>query len=143
LSIELYNQSSVDIPVDIVLLRRIAKLLEEHELCCFMLLEVVYVDEEEIVRINSEYLGRDYVTDVITFRYDEQENDEQIEGTMFCCAPRITEQAREYNQEPAAEYTRILIHGMLHLTGYEDKSESEKKAMTNREDYYLRLLYGY
>jgi rRNA maturation RNase YbeY len=97
------------------------------------------VDEDEIVRINKDHLDRDYVTDIITFRYDEPEDKEQIEGTMFCCAPRITEQAKEFNESPKREFLRIYIHGLLHLIGYEDKSDEQKKLMTGKENTYMDL----
>jgi rRNA maturation RNase YbeY len=96
------------------------------------------VDEDEIVRINKEHLDRDYVTDIITFRYDESDAD-AIEGTMFCCAPRIAEQAEEFNESRKREFLRIYIHGLLHLIGYEDKSDQQKKEMTAKEETYLDL----
>ncbi len=139
--IQLFNETDIEVPVDTELISSAASLISRHENCAFSLLEVVYVDEEEIVRINSEHLGRDYVTDVITFRYHDSA-DEDIQGTIFCCAPRICEQAKEFNQKKEVEYARILIHGLLHLAGYEDGSPEDKKRMTAREDHYLQFIFG-
>ena len=139
--IQLFNETDSEVPVDTELITAAASLISNQEHRTFSFLEVVYVDEDEIVRINFEHLNRDYVTDVITFRYDENA-DEDIQGTIFCCAPRIREQAEEFNQDTGTEYVRILIHGLLHLTGYKDQSPEDKKQMTSREDHYLRLLFN-
>lgn len=137
--IQIFNQTDLNLPVSSSTFREIASLIAENEGCDFKLLEIVYVDEDEIVIINKEHLDRDYVTDIITFRYDE-ENDQEIEGTLFCCAPRIIEQANEFNESPEKEFLRIYIHGLLHLGGYEDKSNPQKQQMTDKENTYLNLI---
>lgn len=137
--IQVFNESSHDIPISSSLYQKIAGVLSQKENCRFSFVEVVYVDENEIVRINKEHLDRDYVTDIITFRYDDGANSDNIEGTMFCCAPRIAEQAEEFNESPEREFLRIYIHGLLHLTGYEDKSNQQKNEMTAKEETYLDL----
>ena len=138
--IQLFNETELDIPLSTDLCYRIALAISEHEGCTFNFVEVVYVDEAEIVRINKEHLDRDYITDIITFRYDEQEDDKEIEGTIFCCAPRIVEQAEEFGEKPEREYLRILIHGLLHLAGYDDKTDEQKKRMTEKENWYLSTI---
>src|SRR5699024_12096670 len=95
--IQLFNQTSCSLPVSEAQIRQIASVLSQHENCSFLLLEVVFVDEEEIVRINKEYLGHRYITDIITFRYDKKDYNSGIEGTLYCCALRIKEQALEYD----------------------------------------------
>lgn len=140
--IQLFNETDTEVPVDTELVSSVTGLISDQEHCTFSLLEIVYVNEEEIVRINSEHLDRNYITDVITFRYDDNADNEGIQGTIFCCAPRIDEQAKEYNQDIRTEYTRILIHGLLHLAGYEDQSPEEKKQMTAREDHYLQMIFN-
>lgn len=139
-SIQLFNESGTAIPVDESDLQRIVSAITEDESCTFDLLEVVYVDEEEILRINREYLEHDYVTDIITFRYDENESIRNIEGTLYCCTARIYEQAIELDQEAPTEFQRILIHGLLHLCGYQDETDKQKQVMTARENHYLEVL---
>ncbi|MGD8426826.1 MAG: rRNA maturation RNase YbeY [Balneolaceae bacterium] len=138
--IQVFNQTNLTIPVATSDFRKITDLIAEKEKCGFKLLEVVYVDEEEIMLINKEHLGRDYVTDIITFRYDEADKNDQIEGTLFCCAPRIKEQAQEFGESSEQEFLRIYIHGLLHLAGYDDKTDSQKQQMTAKEDQYLSLF---
>lgn len=104
------------------------------------MIEAVYVDEPEIIRINQEHLERDYVTDIITFRYDDDPEHRHVEGTLFCCAPRITEQAGEFNSSEEREFRRILIHGLLHLLDYEDQTDDERRQMRKLENRYLDLF---
>jgi rRNA maturation RNase YbeY len=136
----LSNETRQSLPFDRTTFRKIVNLMEKNESCSFYLLEVVFVDEAEIVRLNQEHLKRDYVTDIITFRYDEQMANLEIEGTLYCCAPRIYEQAKTYNQPPEREFCRIIIHGLLHLAGYDDQSEEDQQEMRKREEFYLEKL---
>lgn len=137
--IQAFNQTSLSIPLEQPFYQAIAKQLSDKEGCSFNFIEVVYVDEEKIVQINSEHLNRDYITDIITFRYDDADHNQDIEGTMFCCAPRIVEQAQEFNESNKREFLRIYIHGLLHLAGYEDQSKKDKEQMTQKEEFYLGL----
>ena len=138
--IQVFNETDLTLPLSSEIFDSVASALSNSENCSFQFLEVVYVDEEEIIRINKEHLERDYVTDIITFRYDESSDNNAIEGTMFCCAPRIREQAAEFNESEEQEFLRIYIHGLLHLAGYEDKTDEQKQHMTAKEDHYLDLV---
>ncbi|MEX0720721.1 MAG: rRNA maturation RNase YbeY [Balneolaceae bacterium] len=135
--LQIFNESGVDIPLQEKKLSQLLEYIEKQEHCRFSFVELVYVDEKEIIRINSEYLQREYITDIISFRYDEDQSNSQIEGTLYCCAPRIKEQAREFDESVSRELLRIFIHGLLHLIGFEDKASAEKKQMTALEDHYL------
>lgn len=138
--IQVFNQTERSIPVKETLYPDIAKIIADKEDCSFNFVEVVYVGEDEIIQINKEHLDRDYVTDIITLRYDEPDSDSGIEGTLFCCAPRIEEQAEEFKESTEREFLRIYIHGLLHLAGYDDQSDEEKKQMTDKENHYLNLV---
>jgi rRNA maturation RNase YbeY len=135
--IQIFNQTSHHIPFEQSFCQGIANQLADKEECSFNFVEVVFVDEDKIVEINKKHLNRDYVTDIITFRYDDSQDCQMVEGTMFCCAQRIIEQAREFNEFTEREFQRIFIHGLLHLVGYDDLSAEEKKQMTEKEDFYL------
>lgn len=139
-TLEIFNESNENIPLNKQAAVSILNAVSEHEHCSFAAVELVYVDESEIVRLNKTHLSRSYITDVITFRYDEDSSNEKIEGTIFCCAPRIREQATEFAESELNEFKRIFIHGLLHLTGYEDSSADEKKKMTELENFYLKLI---
>jgi rRNA maturation RNase YbeY len=140
--LQTFNESDENVPLQQSEASSILNLISKHEEASFELVELVYVDEQEIIRINKEHLDRDYVTDIISFRYDdghENNDNSAIEGTLFCCALRIIEQATEFDQTKEQEFRRIFIHGLLHLIGYEDDNEAMKKEMTILENKYLKL----
>ncbi|MCG2590060.1 rRNA maturation RNase YbeY [Rhodohalobacter sulfatireducens] len=142
--LSVYNPSNFDLPVELHDLESIIGLIQSGENITFELVELVYVDEEGIIEINKKYLERDYVTDIISFNYnDEQDSSpskEEIEGTLYCCAPRIAEQSSEMASNIQQEFYRIFIHGLLHLAGYNDTSKDEKNIMTQLENHYLEQL---
>ncbi|MDR9418801.1 rRNA maturation RNase YbeY [Gracilimonas sp.] len=143
--LQIFNESDEEIPLTHSSAESILSSISKNENASFEMIELVYVDEEEIVRINKEHLGRDYITDIISFRYDggQQKNDNTtIEGTLFCCAPRIIEQAIEFNESKEREFKRIFIHGLLHLVGYEDNTPDKKQHMTDLENKYLAMDKG-
>lgn len=136
--VDLYNESGIALPFSEDCFDRLARHVEQEEQCRFDLLELVYLDEQAIIEVNREYLGRHYVTDIITFRYDNPEiGNGAIEGTLYCCAPRISEQARECGETAEREFARVFVHGLLHLCGYDDQTEHQKSHMTGKEDAYL------
>ncbi len=138
--IHFFNESGASLPLDSTDAEQMAGFVEKGEQCRFHLIEIVFVSEQEIVHINNEHLERSYVTDIISFRYDRDDSNTAIEGTLYCCAPRIMEQAQEHGEPPAMEFRRIIIHGLLHLAGYEDQSDASRKKMREREDFYLGQL---
>jgi probable rRNA maturation factor len=134
------NTSGISVPVTSGLLQKITRLIENQDNVRFLLIELVYVDESGITEINREYLGKDYVTDIITFRYNEDDYMQAIEGTLICCAQRIREQSAEFGTAIKNEFYRVYIHGLLHLAGYDDRHPGQKEKMTTREDYYLQQI---
>ncbi len=131
------NPSGDSFPITEAELEALLSIIEKQENVTYSEVELVYVNEDHIKEVNFEYLDRDYVTDIISFRYDEDAGNQSIEGTLFCCAPRIREQSEEAGASVKSEFCRIFIHGLLHLAGYDDQSESDKDAMTQRENHYL------
>jgi rRNA maturation RNase YbeY len=138
--VQIFNISGISIPIKESDAIFISKLVQAHQKCEFELIELVFVDEQEITRINNTYLNHNYVTDIITFRLDDGIDNSAIEGTIYCCAQRISEQASEFNQTKKDEFLRVMIHGFIHLIGYSDQTLEEKKTMTTLEDYFLDLF---
>lgn len=134
--LSIFNPSGFSLPFSKQELLDIIGTIETSETIRFKQIELVYVDEENILKINKTHLNRDYVTDIISFRYDE-ENDQAIEGTLFCCAPRIQEQSTEFGTDTQSEFLRVFVHGLLHLAGYDDQTEKQKLQMRDLEDKYL------
>lgn len=137
--LEIIYQSGENIPVEHPLLLDILQHMEKSFGVRFQTIELVYVDEKEIVRINREFLGKDYITDIITFPYHEPGASE-IEGTLFCCAPRILEQSGELGTESRQEFYRVYIHGLLHLCGFDDATAGEKEKMSDLENDFLNKI---
>ncbi|MCC5925266.1 MAG: rRNA maturation RNase YbeY [Bacteroidetes bacterium] len=117
--------------------------IQDGENVTFGFIEIVYVNEDEIVKVNQDHLGRDYITDIITFTYSSEDDEfnaldgTDIDGTIYMCAPRIIEQSKELNVSVKQEFKRIFIHGLLHLCGYDDNTYELKKVMTSKENAYL------
>jgi len=100
-------------------------------------LNYIFCSDTYLHKINLEYLKHDTLTDIITFDYSEKK---QISGDIFISIDRIKENALKFNQSTDIELNRVLIHGVLHLLGYKDKTPKEKETMRAKEDFYLTLL---
>jgi rRNA maturation RNase YbeY len=84
--------------------------------------------------MNIEHLNHDYFTDVITFDYSEHDS---ISGDLFISIDRVKENALDFNTIFNHELLRVIVHGVLHLLGYKDKSEEDILLMRSKENFYL------
>jgi len=98
-------------------------------------LSFIFCKDKYLHHINVTYLDHDTLTDVITFPYSE--NDSTIEGDIYISLERIIENAKKFNVSTLHELKRVMIHGVLHLCGYSDKTEEEAKEMRSKENFYL------
>ncbi|WP_026998552.1 rRNA maturation RNase YbeY [Eisenibacter elegans] len=103
-------------------------------------LTYVFCSDEYLHKINLEYLDHDTYTDIITF--DNSEDEEGIVGDIFISIDRVRENAQQLQVPFEQELHRVLIHGVLHLLGYPDKTEAEAQAMRQKEDQCLALRFG-
>lgn len=97
----------------------------------------IFCSDNYLLEVNKTYLDHDYFTDIITFDYVEGN---LINGDIFISVDRVLENSAEFKTTIEDEMNRILIHGILHLLGYKDKNKKDKLLMTEKEDYYLKLL---
>jgi rRNA maturation RNase YbeY len=97
----------------------------------------IFCSDEHLLEVNRKYLNHDYYTDIITF---DSVEDTTINGDIFVSVDRVNENAIEFKTTSENELFRIMIHGVLHLLGYKDKVKKDKKLMTEKEDYYLKVL---
>lgn len=100
------------------------------------IIQYVWCSDAFLLRINQEYLQHDDLTDIITFDYGE---DVTVSGDIFISIERVKENAATFKTSFTNELHRVMIHGVLHLCGYKDKSAAEQREMTEKEDYYLSL----
>lgn len=105
----------------------------------FELSEINYIfcNDEYLHKINVEYLDHDTLTDIITFDNSEDEN--LIEGDIFVSIERITDNAKDFGTAFEQEFRRVVVHGILHLCGYYDKTDEDEKQMRAKEDHYIGL----
>ncbi|MCP4443580.1 MAG: rRNA maturation RNase YbeY [Aureispira sp.] len=109
----------------------------EAENCVLQQLNFVFCSDQYLHKINLEYLNHDTYTDIITFPYSEGKI---VESDIFISVDRTTENAKTYDVEPLHDLHRVIIHGVLHLVGYGDKTAEEKTLMRQKEDEALAKL---
>lgn len=100
-------------------------------------LSIVFGNDEWLLNINETFLNHDYYTDIITFDYTEHSI---LSGDLCVSIDRVSDNANKLNVSRETELFRVVIHGVLHLCGLNDKSEDEKKVMRKTEDKYLSLV---
>ncbi|MDO4958590.1 MAG: rRNA maturation RNase YbeY [Prevotellaceae bacterium] len=96
----------------------------------------LFVDDEKILEVNNEYLGHDYYTDIITFDYDEGD---QINGDLVISLDTVKSNAELFGKTYEEELFRVIIHGILHLCGINDKGPGEREIMEAAENKALEL----
>ncbi len=99
-------------------------------------LTYIFCSDDYLLKINKEYLDHDYYTDIITFPYSYDE----LSADMFISIDRIIDNAERLKVPFTKELHRVMIHGILHLLGYDDKLEEDQKVMRQKEDDYIALL---
>ena len=109
-------------------------LLENKELG---VVNYIFCPDDYLLKINQDYLNHDTFTDVITFNYVEGDS---ISGDIFISIDRINDNAVQNKVEFESELHRVMIHGILHLIGYNDKTTEEAREIRDKEDFYLTLL---
>ena len=99
----------------------------------------VFCDDERILEVNKQYLLHDYYTDIITF---DNSTDRIISGDIFISLDTVLSNAKELGVDFHQELNRIMIHGILHLCGQDDKTAESRKEMTRKENIALKQLYS-
>jgi rRNA maturation RNase YbeY len=97
-------------------------------------INIILCTDDYLHNLNQKYLSHDTLTDIITFDFNEKE---LLVGEIFISIDRVKENAGIYGIKVVDELHRVIIHGVLHLCGYKDKSRKDKKLMTDKENYYL------
>jgi len=95
---------------------------------------IIFERDEDLLKINKNFLQHNYFTDVITFDYNRKN---KIMGDILISIDTVRRNAVKYNQDFMTEIIRVIIHGVLHLSGYEDKSDKDKQTVRAMEELYL------
>ncbi|WP_291720285.1 rRNA maturation RNase YbeY [Bernardetia sp.] len=100
----------------------------------------IFCDDEYLHKINMEYLNHDTYTDIITFDNSEDDQEQVLEGDIFISVERVRENSAELKTTFEQEIHRVMVHGLLHLTGQDDHSVEDKQKMREKENTALELL---
>ncbi len=100
-------------------------------------LNLIFCNDDIIIKYNKEFLNHEYATDIITF-HDINENGE-TEGELLISVDTIKENSARFNTEPEEELKRVIIHGVLHLCGFKDNTKKQKNLMRLKENHYLKI----
>lgn len=96
----------------------------------------VFCSDEYLHEMNVKHLNHDTLTDIITFDYCEEK---VVNGDLFISVDRVKENATSFNVSFEDELHRVMVHGVMHLCGYKDKTTEDQKVMSAKEDFYLNL----
>lgn len=126
------------------ILKKIIKRTLKLEKVNKVMFNIIYVDKQEIRRINKEYRGFDKITDVITFALNDDKSmvsaPINVLGDIYICIDKMIEQAKEYGHSETRELAFLTVHGILHLLGYTHDEKKEEKIMFKKQE---EVLNGY
>ena len=100
-------------------------------------ISLIFCSDEYLLDMNRTHLDHDYYTDIITFDYTDNQI---VSGDLFISIDRVRDNANDFNVSFEHELHRVIIHGVLHLCGYKDKSDDEEKLMRTKENNALSLI---
>ena len=112
------------------------KLVAESEIRRIGQISIIFCSDNYILDVNQKYLQHDYFTDIITFDYCEGD---RLSGDLFISVDTVRDNAVEYGTDFNEELNRVMVHGILHLIGYDDHEEEYIAEMRKKENYYLSL----
>ena len=118
--------------------KKLGKLIDnvlKNENCNVSSLNLIFCSDEYIKEYNKKYLGHDYETDIITFHDKDEEG--RTEGELLISVDTVKSNSKKYKTSFKDELNRVVIHGVLHLCGYNDKTPSQKRAIRKKENYFL------
>ena len=116
-------------------IRLLSKAISSKESVDFGEIEIVCLDAAEIRSYNKLHLGHDYETDIITFDLTEGK---LIDGQLLISWETVMQNSKRFNTDFEKELLRVIVHGLLHLTGYDDRNEKQKRVIRKKENEYLK-----
>ena len=129
-NVSVFNEKGIN--VDKRNVHKVLKFVSDDLSIRFISMEFNFVSPETIIRINKEYLGHNYGTDIITFDYSAEKN--MLDGEIFISLQNAQENSKKYRVSVDNELLRLIIHGILHLVGYDDVTLGKRKRMKIEEN---------
>ena len=112
------------------------KIFAESEIRRLGQISIIFCSDNYILDINQRFLQHDYFTDIITFDYCDGD---RLSGDLFISVDSVRENPIEYGSSFNDELNRVMVHGILHLIGYDDHTDEDIRQMRSKENYYLSL----
>jgi rRNA maturation RNase YbeY len=106
--------------------------------CTSGAVEYIFCSDENLLEINKKHLNHDYYTDIITFQYEEAPH---VAGDIYISLDRVKENAQTFGAPFQEELRRVMIHGVLHLIGFQDSTDEEKRQMRELENELLNMFH--
>jgi len=134
LKVSLLNKEILLEKITLKKIQKVIKALLENEKKKLGEIQVILLRDDEILEINKNFLRHNYFTDIIAFSYNRKD---RIYGDIFISIDSVRINSLRFKTSFYSEIYRVIIHGVLHLAGYEDKSTNEKRNMRRKENFYL------
>ncbi len=136
ISIDYYSKEIPGLPLDSLI--NTLPVLVETEGCDLGEITIIFCTDEELLELNKKHLSHDYFTDIITFNYNDGT---MLSGDLFVSTDRILDNAKQLEVPFTEELHRVCYHGVLHLVGYNDKTDADCLLMREKENFYLNKLF--
>ncbi len=136
ISVDLHNKSSIEFNQESI--RGLLEMVLSENKHQSADINIIITDDDSLRQMKKEYFNQDVYTDVIAFNIDE----DPFEGELYISYDRVKDNAEKFNDSFEGEFKRILIHGTLHLCGFDDQTKEDKSRMTSMEEDYLKKFSG-
>tara|TARA_X000001036_G_scaffold47506_1_gene38001 strand:- start:118 stop:543 length:426 start_codon:yes stop_codon:yes gene_type:complete len=136
ISVDLHNKSNIDLDQESI--RGLLELVLSDNKHQAAEINIIITDDDSLRLMKKEYFNQDVYTDIIAFNIDE----DPFEGELYISHDRVSDNAKKFDQTFEGELKRILIHGTLHLCGFDDQTKEDKLKMTSMEENYLKKFSG-
>lgn len=130
------HHPSIIAPITYSAIGKIVKKVMNSEDCNSFIIDINLVPNSEIKRINRKFLNHNYNTDIITFPYSTKQS-QIVEGELFISLDEVRSNSLLFKDSFKNEFLRVIIHGCLHLSGYDDKTRRQKELIREKENFYL------
>lgn len=137
MAIHFYNQDTDFLPQGRVAINRWVRETIHNEGYKVGEISYIFCPSATHIEMNRQYVGHDYYTDIITFDYCDLEGRGVVSGDIFIDHETVADNAKGLGTDPREELLRVIIHGILHLCGYKDKTDAEAAQMRQKENFYI------